>query len=193
MTNEMANPPPSRKTIYLRVTAIAVLIVALVVIRIYTSFGQHFSTAEIRTLALRSGGTGFAIYVGLFALGLFLHLPGLIFVAAGVLAWGHIYGALASYVGAFVGVNVTFVIVRAIGGTPFSEIRDPRMQKLLARLTSHPIASVAVVRTLLMATATTTYAFALSPIRAKNHFVGSALGLIPSVATMSAVFGLFIH
>lgn len=182
--------PERRRALYIRLGALALVAVALLVVGHYTSLGSYFSTGKIRQLAVSTGNWGVAIYLGLWIVGLLVYVPGLVFVAAGVLAWGHWWGGLASYCGAFLAAISSFTIVRAVGGKPLAEVTNPRILRILQRIEQHPILSVAFVRSFSMSAPAVNYAFALSPIPWVPHLIGTVLGLIPSVGVMSALFGV---
>lgn len=170
-----------------RLALLAAVIVALVVLRFTTSFGASLSTARVRELVQHAGATGVGIFVIAFCAGELLHVPGLVFVGAAVLAWGRIAGGAAAYAGALVAVSVSFVVVRGIGGQPLGEIRQPRLRAVLARLEQRPIATVAILRLLLWLAPAVNYALALSPIRYGDYLAGSAIGLAIPVAAASAL------
>jgi uncharacterized membrane protein YdjX (TVP38/TMEM64 family) len=181
--------PQGRRTLF-RLCALALLATTVIVVAHFTGLDALFTRSQLRGLVDRSGGWGVAIYFAAWALGLFLHIPGLLFVAVGVLSWGRTLGGLAAYAGAFLAVLFSFTVVRTIGGRPLGELRHPRVRALLARVEDHPILTVAALRSFLMAMPALNYALALSPIGWRAHLIGTALGLIPSVAFMSALFGV---
>jgi len=180
----------ARRRLVLRLLAVALLAIALVVIGHVTGVTANLSTEKIHGLAVRSGSWGAVIYIGLFAVGLFVYVPALVFVAAGVLAWGHVYGGLLAYAGAFVGAITSFTVVRAIGGRPLGELRGARVRKILDGIERRPILTVALLRTFLLSAPALNYALALSPVGWRSHAAGTALGLVPSVAVTSVFFGV---
>jgi uncharacterized membrane protein YdjX (TVP38/TMEM64 family) len=180
--------PERRRALYFRLGAVALVAVALLLIG--HLLGVDFSTTKIRSLATSAGLSGVAIYLGLWIVGNLVYVPGLVFVAAGVLAWGHWWGGLAAYGGAFLAAICSFTIVRAVGGKPLAEVTSPRVQRILQRIEKRPILAVAFVRSFSMSAPWINYALALSPIPWVPHLIGTVLGLIPSVGVMSALFGV---
>lgn len=184
---------PARRALYLRLGAVVLLAVALLCVGKFTPLGSFFSTARIRELTQATGAWGVVVYIGLWSIGLLLHVPGLVFVAAGVLAWGHLWGGVAAYAGALVAVQCSFTIVRTVGGRPLAKLEHPRALALLRRIERQPTLTVAALRSFLMGAPTLNYALALSPIGWRPHLVGTVIGLIPSVAVMSALFGVLFR
>jgi uncharacterized membrane protein YdjX (TVP38/TMEM64 family) len=140
----------------------------------------------------RAGPWGPALYVGAFALGLLLHVPaaGIAFVAVAVAAYDRLNGGLLAYVGSLIGVLVSFAIVRGVGGKPLAGLENDTARKVMARLEARPLLTVIVLRALFFAGAPVNYALALSPLRARDYVVGSAVGMIGPVVTLTLLFGI---
>lgn len=177
----------------LRLVFLAALVAVLLVLRYETHLGASLSTAHLRDLVQRAGAAGVAVFVVAFACGELLHVPGIVFVAAAVLAWGRLAGGAVAYLGALVAVSLVFVIVRAVGGQPLGELKQPRLRAIMARLEERPIRTVALLRLVLWLAPALTYALALSRIRYRHYVAGSALGLALPVAAAAAFFELYFH
>ena len=177
----------------LRLGLLFAVAVALIVVRYTTSFGASLSTARIRDLVQHAGAAGVGLFIVAFAVGELLHVPGLVFVAAAVMAWGRVAGGALSYVAALVSVSFGFVVVRAIGGQPLAAITQPRVRALLDRLDRRPILTVALLRLIMWVAPALNYALALSSVRYRDFAIGSALGLALPMALLAALFGVWFH
>src|SRR5215472_18411635 len=73
-----------------RLRLIAALALALLLLGIGRVFDlqQHLTVESLRATVASAGIAGVGLYVILFCVGELLHVPGLVFVAAGVLAYG---------------------------------------------------------------------------------------------------------
>jgi len=187
---EVLPPPvPPRPAARLwRIGLVAALLVALWVTGKLTGIADHLSVEWIRATTAEAGPWGWAAYIGVFTGGLMIAIPGLVFHAAAILAYGRITGAILAYVGAVVAVTVKFVVVRAIGGQSLQAIRRPWVQRLLGRLDRHPILIVGALRVIFFTGPWLNYVFALSPIRFRDHFIGSVLGMIIPILVMTTFF-----
>ena len=181
------------RTRVLRLAILAAVIVALVVVRFTTSFGASLSTARVRDLVQHAGAVGVGLFIVAFAVGELLHVPGMVFVAAAVLAWGRVAGGAVSYVGAQVSVSFGFFVVRAIGGQPLEAITQPRVRALLARLDRQPVLTVALLRLFLWLAPAVNYGLALSSVRYRDFAIGSAIGLVIPVAVAVSLLGVWFH
>jgi len=176
-----------------RLVLLAALVVALVVVRHATRFGASLSTAHLRELVQHAGAAGVGVFLVAFACGELLHVPGLVFVATAVMAWGRFAGGMLAYAGALVAVSLAFAIVRTVGGQPLGDLKQRRVRAILARLEEQPIRTVAVLRLFLWLAPALTYALALSRVKYRHYVAGSAIGLALPVAAAAALFGVYFH
>jgi uncharacterized membrane protein YdjX (TVP38/TMEM64 family) len=162
-----------------RLAILAVLLVAVVVVRYGTDFGASLSIARVRELVQSAGAAGLGIFVVAFAAGELLHVPGLVFVGAAVLSWGRLAGGAVAYVGALVSLAVSFAVVRGIGGQPLGEMKWKWrwVKRVMAQLEERPVATVSLLRLVLWMAPALNYGLALSRVRFRDYLVGSAIGL----------------
>jgi uncharacterized membrane protein YdjX (TVP38/TMEM64 family) len=149
---------------------------------------QHLTAESLRATMASTGTAGVALYVIAFCLGELLHVPGLVFVAAGVLAYGPALGGPLAFLGAVASVSVSFWVVRAIGGRPLGELRTGWVRRALAQLDARPIATIAMLRLALILSPPLNYALALSQVRFAHYFLGSVLGLVVPIALAVVLF-----
>ena len=123
-------------------------------------------------------------------MGELVHIPGMIFVAAGILAWGQLGGFFVSLLGAVVSVSVSFWVVRALGGKALDRIDKPFMRKMLGRLHARPILTIFILRAIFWVAPPLNYALALSSVRFRDYLVGSTAGLVIPVGLAALVFDL---
>ena len=169
----------------LGVAAVVALLAALVAIAIATDARARFSISGLRDYVADYGAAGVVAYVVAFCIGLLLYVPGNVFLAVAVLTWGRYAGAAIGFVAATLAVTASFTVVRAIGGQPLATMRARWIQRMLARVERQPIRTVLVLRAIVWTSPPLNYAFALSPLRFRDHFIGSMLGLIPAVAIVA--------
>jgi uncharacterized membrane protein YdjX (TVP38/TMEM64 family) len=173
---------------WLRLGALAVVIVALGVIAERTGLVAQLSQERVRATVEQLGPLGALVFVALFVVGELVHVPGFVFVGAAILAYGRLLGGVLGYVGALAAVAVTFLVVRAIGGQALASIEQPRVRAWLSRVDDRPVLVIAGLRTVLIMTPALTYALALTRVRFRDYMVGSALGLVLPIAAMAILF-----
>lgn len=175
--NAVASEPPRRTT--WRLAALALVLLATFVIGRAIGVTERLSVDGLRELVEGAGLLGVAGFLVLFVVGELLHVPGLVFIGAAVALWGPVRGGAIAGVGALLSLATSFVVVRAIGGTPLGAVRNGLARRILRHLDVRPVATVAAVRAVFILSPPVTYALALSGIRFRDYFVGSAVGLIP--------------
>ena len=180
--------PAARRVARLRL--MAALALALLLFGIGRALGlqQHLTVESLRATLASAGTAGMLLYGIAFCLGELLHVPGLVFVAAGVLAYGPVLGGPLAFLGAVAAVSVSFWVVRAIGGRPLGELRIRWVRRALAQLDARPVATIALLRLVLILSPPLNYALALSPVSFVHYFLGSVLGLVAPMALAVILF-----
>ena len=148
--------------------------------------------SSVETLRDEFAGAGIRdilLFLLVFVLGLLAQIPGLGFVVAAVLVFGPVRGFALAYVGSVLAASVAVSVLRALGGTPLQSIRSARLRRVLGRLETQPIRTVALLRTIMVLSPPVNLALAFSGVRARPHLIGSAFGLI----VPNALVALFIE
>ena len=121
-----------------RLIILALVLISLFAIGSYYDVAERVDAQAIRELVIDAGAWGWLIYFAVFSGGEFLHIPGLVFVAAGILVYGQALGFVLAFIASVISVSFSFIIVRLIGGTPLEGARNPRLQKALVHLDKCP-------------------------------------------------------
>ena len=187
----MPSPPPARSGKW-RLVALAVVLIGLYCAARFSPLGEHMTREAMQAAVEGAGAWGLLVFVALFAVGSLLQLPGWLFVAVACLAYGRLAGGALANVGALVAVTVTFLVVRSVGGTALAAVERPWVQRLLARVETRPIRTIAVLRLGLAVAPYLNYALALSRVRLRDYVLGSAAGLVVPIAVMTALLDWFL-
>jgi len=161
--------------------------------------GHHYDLASrlapdrLRALIVSAGAWGVALYVVVFTLGELVHVPGLVFIAASVLAYGRLWGGLLGWSASLVALSVTFFFARAVGGKPLAEVKNARVRRVLSRLDSHPFLTIFTLRTFFTLSAWLNYSLALSGVRYRDYLVASATGLVVPIVVFTFFFDAILR
>jgi uncharacterized membrane protein YdjX (TVP38/TMEM64 family) len=117
-----------------------------------------------------------------------LHVPGMVFVAAGILAYGRAVGFFVVLAAAIVSVCTAFLLVRTVGGRALAGVERPFVRRALAHLDAHPVRTVFLLRLVLWLAPPLNYALALTNLRFRDYLAGSVLGLIAPVGGAALLF-----
>lgn len=158
---------------------ILLLAFAGVLALLYRASGLHeeFSLDALRTELTDNRLGGLLLFVGLFALGNLLHIPGLLFLAAAVLAMGKLWGGLITYCAAVFSCGFTFLIVRAVGGNGLRLLNNRLTRAVFSHLDQRPASSVFLLRHAFITSPTLNYSLAMSGIGFWPYMLGTLLGL----------------
>ena len=128
------------------------------------------------------------LFVLMFSLGNFIQIPGLIFLAAAVLALGEVAGGVATYAAACVSCAVTFLVIRYLGGDALRRIENPIAARIFRQLDARPVRSMSLLRLLFQTAPALNYALALSSVRFRDYLVATLIGLPLPIALYCVFF-----
>ncbi len=160
-----------------RLLLVAVLFLGLSLLGRQSGWFDQVSAESVAESVRAAGPWGAALYIVIFALGEFIHIPGIVFVGAGIFAYGTLLGFGLALVGSIVSVCFSFAVVRTLGGQVARDSRWAFLRRVMANLDRRPIATVVVLRSFLFISPALNYALALSGISFRHYLVGSVLGL----------------
>lgn len=172
-----------------RLLCVIAVLAALWAVVYFSGLRAHFTPQFVHDAFASHPIWGLLIFVALFSVGNLIQIPGWVFLAAAVLTLGQFWGGLATYVAASVSCGVTFVLVRLLGGNALRGFEGPLARRIFARLDTHPVQSVALLRLLFQTVPALNYALALSGIRLRSYVVGTLLGLPLPIA----LYGYFLQ
>lgn len=176
---------------YKRLLGVVFFLALLLVIFEVSGLREHFNLQFIRQLILQHRIEGLALFVLLFSLGNLVHVPGLVFLAAAVVALDRLWGGIVTYVAAVTSCALTFFIIRALGGDALRSLDNRVAVRILRELDARPVASVGLLRILFQTAPTLNYALAMTGIRFRNYLLGT-LGGLPIPIAMYCIFFDFL-
>jgi len=145
---------------------------------------QYLHASRMRQAVDSAGSFGSVLFVAIFVAAVLAQIPGIPFVliapALFPLPKAWFLCTLASNISVLLG----FELVRRIGGSPLAEIEQPLLRRILASLDTRPVLSVTLLRTLTIMFPPVTSALALTQLRARDHALGSAIGMLLPVTAL---------
>jgi uncharacterized membrane protein YdjX (TVP38/TMEM64 family) len=177
----------------LRVGLLLLVTIGLLAFAHASGLEKHLTVKEMQERMAAAGWWGPVGYLAAFALGELIHIPGTVFVAAAVVAYGRVAGTVLAYVGAVVSLSVSFLVVRSVGGQPLTILRWAFVRRLLQHLDDRPVTTVILLRLVLWLTPQVNYALAFSRVGFRSYFVGSVVGLLIPVVVLSFFIDSCVH
>ena len=196
MHPEKGSPPAvknEKRPPYARLILIVVCIAALIAAGRLTGAHQYLTPEHVRGIVQDAGIWGYILFIVIFSLGELLHVFGLIFVAAGVYAFGRTTGLVLGIIGGITAVCVSFLVMRTVGGRAFTRIDRPWVRRVLKQLDTRPVLTVIVLRLVLILHPSLNYLLALSSIRFRDYLIGSAIGLVPPISLFVFFFDRLVQ
>jgi uncharacterized membrane protein YdjX (TVP38/TMEM64 family) len=176
-----------------RLIFLLILLISLYIIGKVTGV-SNLDIKAIQSYVENAGYWGYGLFVSIFCAGEFVHIPGVVFFGAGILAYGKVLGSVIGFIAATASVCFSFVMVRSIGGKVLDKIERPFFKKILQRLDEKPIRAIIILRTCLWMFPPLNYTLALSSVRFRDYLIGSAIGLVLPLALVSICFDwIFAH
>jgi uncharacterized membrane protein YdjX (TVP38/TMEM64 family) len=155
----------------------------------FSGIRGHITGPSLHAALIENEGKGILLFVVLFVIGNLIHIPGIVFLAAAVLALGPTRGGIFTYIAANISCAVTFVVVRYIGGDALRQFKGKLVVRILAHLDSSPITSIAVLRLLFQTMPSVNYALAVSGVSFSRYMAGTLLGLPFPLFVYCLLFG----
>ncbi|WNM57082.1 TVP38/TMEM64 family protein [Candidatus Nitrospira allomarina] len=149
----------------------------LYVIVTLTGLRSHLSPDVIQSLFFAYPVWGLVLFCLAFSFGNLLYVPGWIFLVGAVFALGKEWGGVATLLAAMRSSTISFLLIRAVGGTALRSFNHRWADRVFAHLDERPILSVAFLRLLFQTLPALNYALALADIRFRDYLVGTAVGL----------------
>src|SRR5215510_2731258 len=112
---------------------------------------------------------------------------------AAVAVYGRNSGILVALLGAITSASVSFAVVRRFAGQALAGIQRPLIRRLLKRIDSHPVLTVALLRLIFQTAPPLNYALPMTRVRWRDHLIGSVLGLPVPVIVMASFFDWLLH
>ena len=181
-------------------------IVALYVAGRVLGLEQFLHADRIRELVAQAGALGPLAFMALFVGAVVAQVPGVVFVIAAP-ALFHFPQALAlCWSASILAVIANFELVRRVDGfmassedrgmssAPPAQLHGIKawLQPLFHGLDKHPVRTVALLRIVTIMFPPVTGALALTGVSARDHAIGSALGMLPPIALILALSGWLI-
>ncbi len=176
-----------------RLLVVTVIVLALWTAAFVSGATGRFTPERLRAVLAGQGLWGAAAFVAVFSVGQLLRVPSFAFVAAAAAVYGKTGGIPVALLGALVSATVSFAVVRAFAGAALADVKHPVIRRLLAKVDTRPVLTVALLRLLFQTAPPLNYALPMTALRWRDHLLGSALGLPVPVSAMVFFFDWLFH
>ncbi len=171
-----------------RLWRVGLFLLLLFVVAQLSGLREHLSLAYVHAQFRSHRVQGVLLFTLLFCVGNLVQIPGIVFLAAAVLALGKLEGALLTYGAALVACTLSFALVRGLGGDALRQVRSAWLLRMLQYLDARPLRLVILLRTLMQTAPALNCALALSGLAWRPYLLGTLLGLPLPIALYSWFF-----
>lgn len=176
-----------------RLVALVLLLVALAVgaFWIYLPVESSPSVAELLAVAERWHASPLAPFVALagFAIGGLIVFPVNVLIAATIIVFGTLAGAIYALLGSVLSAIVVHEVGRRLPAGMVARLFGARGERLRARAVGHGLLAVAIVRIVPVAPYSVVSLIAgVARIRRIDYVIGTALGMLPGIG----LYALFV-
>jgi uncharacterized membrane protein YdjX (TVP38/TMEM64 family) len=171
---------------FVRPLLLVTFIAAVTIVARRLQLHDHVSVAGMRALIERTQPYGPLVFMAAAIAGLFLHMPEIVFIAIGGVLFGKAQGFLYGWLAAVVGASATFLLGRYFFRHSVQQAMDGRFARLRAldeRLVRHGFRTIVLLRLLIFLAPPLNWAIGASRVRFMHYLAGTAVGIVPGVAT----------
>lgn len=173
----------------LRLAGLAAVLAAALWASHYYRLVERVDVESMRALVEAYGPYGPLVFIAVCIAGVFLHLPEIILIAIGGVLFEGPHAFAYGWVASLLGSTSTFLIVRYFARGAFQTALESRFQRLRAlddRLARNGFRTVFLLRLVLFMAPPLNWALGATRVRFHHYVAGTALGVVPGIAT--AVF-----
>lgn len=157
---------------------LALLLLCLFALGELSGLRSQISIPMIRSSFESHRLLGGLIFVGLFAIGNLLYVPGWIFLMGAVMAVGKMTAAPLALAGGMASSVLSYYVVGLIGNDALRALDQRSFAKnFFKNLDEKPLRTIIILRLIFQTAPFLNYALILSRVRARDYLLGTLLGL----------------
>ena len=168
----------SRKKAAIKAALLVVFILSAICIVRFTSLKTYLTRETLEPLLESSGIWGPLIFIGVYAAGVCLFVPGTLLTALGAAVFGPYRGFVYVWLGAMAGACAAFWIGRTLGREFAASLIGDRLRKYDDAIERNGFAAVLYLRLVYFPFTPMNFGMGLTRVRFRDYFFGTALGIL---------------
>jgi uncharacterized membrane protein YdjX (TVP38/TMEM64 family) len=153
------------------------LVTAIVIVR-FTPLRDYLTAEKLGLLLETAGPWAPAAYIGTYAAGVCLFMPGTLLATVGAAIFGPYFGFLYVWLGAMLGSSLAFFIGRYLGRDFAASLIGDRLKKYDEAIERNGFATVLYLRLVYFPFTPMNFGMGLTRVCFRDYFFGTALGII---------------
>jgi uncharacterized membrane protein YdjX (TVP38/TMEM64 family) len=167
-----------RKGPAIKAAFLLVLLTTAVVVVRFTPLKEYLSTERLGLFLETAGPWAPAAYVGIYAAGVCLFIPGTLLTAVGAAIFGPYFGFIYVWLGAMLGASLAFFIGRYLGRDFAASLIGQRLRRYDEAIERNGFATVLYLRLVYFPFTPMNFGMGLTGVRFLDYLFGTALGII---------------
>jgi len=167
-----------RKGPAIRAAVLLIFLVTAIVIVRFTPLREYLTAERLGLLLETAGPWAPVAYIGSYAAGVCLFMPGTLLAAVGAAIFGPYFGFLYVWLGAMLGASLAFFIGRYLGRDFAASLIAGRLGKYDEAIERNGFATVLYLRLIYFPFTPMNFGMGLTRVRFWDYFSGTAFGII---------------
>jgi uncharacterized membrane protein YdjX (TVP38/TMEM64 family) len=167
-----------RRVSAIKAAVLIIFLVAAIVVVRFTPLKEYLTAEKLGLLLETVGPWAPAAYIGTYAAGVCLFMPGTLLATVGAAIFGPYFGFLYVWLGAMLGANLAFFIGRYLGRDFAASLIGDKLKKYDEAIERNGFATVLYLRLVYFPFTPMNFGMGLTRVRFRDYFSGTALGII---------------
>jgi uncharacterized membrane protein YdjX (TVP38/TMEM64 family) len=168
----------NRKGPAIKAAMLIIFLVTAIVIARFTPLKAFLTAERLGQLLKTAGPWAPAAYIGAYAAGVCLFMPGTLLATVGAAIFGPYYGFIYVWLGAMIGAVLAFFIGRYLGRDFAASLIGNKLGKYDEAIERNGFATVLYLRLVYFPFTPMNFGMGLTRVRFWDYFSGTALGII---------------
>ena len=167
---------------------VAFIITAILVVQ-FTSLKSYLTAEKLSGLKASLGWWGPLAFVGLYAAGICIFVPGTLLTGLGGALFGPYLGTVVNLMGAMIGACAAFLIGRTLGREYAASLIGDKLKKYDDAIERNGFATVLYLRLVYFPFTPMNFGMGLTKVRFRDYFFGTGLGIMVGTFILTFFIG----
>jgi uncharacterized membrane protein YdjX (TVP38/TMEM64 family) len=173
----------------LKIGLFLAVVLTLVFAVLYTDVSEYLSRERLKNYLTLAGPYAPIIFISAFIAGLFLRVPGIIFIILGAFVFKRIPAIIYSFIAIAAGTSLTFGTARFFLRDTFSNMQIKGVKGLNEKIAERGFFTVVLLRLLFFLIPPLNWVLGLTSVKYRDYLLGTIVGVAPGVFIFSLIFG----
>ncbi len=168
----------TRKGPSIRAALLIVFVITAILIARFTPLREYLAVEKLGHFLETAGPWASVAFIGIYAAGVCLFIPGTLLTTAGAAIFGPYYGFVYVWFGAMIGASLAFLIGRYLGRDFAASLIGDKLKKYDDAIARNGFATVLYLRLVYFPFTPMNFGMGLTRVGFRDYFFGTALGIV---------------